>query len=529
MVGNSTKPVQPGTRSAVAADGSVTGLAARTGQWWTSPWFIVAVSLVSTIPLLIPALPPLVDVPGHMGRYAVQLGLGGPAAVHWYDFKWNLFGNLGVDLLVQAIAPVVGLESAVKIIVTLIPALQVAGFLLVAREIHGRMPPTAALAAPLAYSFPFQFGFINFSLSAGLAFLALALWIRLGNEGRYKQRAFFFIPISLALWLTHIFGLGMFGVLAFAVELWRLRSFKAVLHCLVLVVPFGIMLATHVNQPGNPAIDWFNWTKKWEWLQMILRDKWEWFDKGSVVFLTLTTVIAMIWKHLKWWGPMAIAALIFAVLFVLLPRILLGSAYADMRLSPYILATALLSIGPAASLSVKAQARIAVLALAFFGIRTAATTVNYWQLNETMTRTLAVLPQIPRQARLMTFVMMPCGKIWAKDRLEHVPSMALVRRQAFANDQWLLPGAQLLRVKFLEGSRWTNDPSQLTTMGVCRLDWRPIGQAVATFPRQHFDYLWIVGQNDRPPYDAAGLQQVWRAKEGILYRITKSTAKDAPQ
>ncbi|MFO3796683.1 MAG: S1C family serine protease, partial [Anaerolineales bacterium] len=37
----------------------------------------------------------------------------------------------------------------------------------IAREVHGRIPPTALFALPLAYSYPFQFGFVNFALSIG--------------------------------------------------------------------------------------------------------------------------------------------------------------------------------------------------------------------------------------------------------------------------------------------------------------------------------------------------------------------------
>ncbi len=498
-------------------------------QWWQTRWFIVALCIASITPLLFPTTPPLIDVPGHMGRYAIQLGLAGPMAVKtWYEFHWTLIGNLGVDILVQALAPLLGLELAVKIIVGAIPALQVGGFLLAAREVHGRLPATAAFAAPLAYAYPFQFGFINFALSVALAFLALALWIRLGNAGKLKQRALIFVPLSFLLWITHIFGFGMFGVMAFAAELWRVRSWRAITNCLILIAPFGLMLATHGNQSGDPAIDWFNWARKWDWAQMILRDRWEWFDKGSVIFLTALIPVALFWRKLKWWGPLAITAFIFAALFVLLPRIVLGSAYADMRLLPYVLALAILSIGPASSLSLKAQGRFALLALAFFGIRIGATTVSYWHLDQTMTRTLDALPQIARGSRLMSFVVMPCEKIWSKMRLEHAPSMALIRRHAFSNDQWDLPGAQLVRVKFLEGSKWTNDPSQLTTDHLCRRDWRPIAQAVATFPRKQFDYLWIIGPLGRGRYDSAGLQLVWRGGNTSLYRIRIPNAKDSP-
>ena len=146
--------------------------------WWETRPFIAALILVSMVPLLYPPIPPLVDLIGHMGRYRVQLDLGNsPWLSQYYEFQWAPIGNLGVDVLVQLLGPILGLELAVKLIILAIPPMTVAGFLWVAREVHNRIPPTAIFALPLAYNHPFFFGFVNFSLSMALAFLAFGLWL----------------------------------------------------------------------------------------------------------------------------------------------------------------------------------------------------------------------------------------------------------------------------------------------------------------------------------------------------------------
>ena len=62
--------------------------------------------LLAVVPLIYPPIPPLVDVPGHMGRYAVQLD---PAPFRdWYEFRWKLIGNLGVDLLIEPLGRLFG-------------------------------------------------------------------------------------------------------------------------------------------------------------------------------------------------------------------------------------------------------------------------------------------------------------------------------------------------------------------------------------------------------------------------------------
>src|SRR3546814_20028926 len=87
-----------------------------------------------------------------------------------------------------------------------IPALTVSGLLWIAREVPGRVPATALFALPIAYSYPFHFGFANFALSMALALNAYAFWLRLGRQNRIGLRAAIFVPLSCLLWLCHTSG-----------------------------------------------------------------------------------------------------------------------------------------------------------------------------------------------------------------------------------------------------------------------------------------------------------------------------------
>src|SRR5919107_1194585 len=144
--------------------------------YWEAPWFLALIVLATTIPLLYPPIPPL------------------------------------VDLFVLVLGPIMGLEPAIKLIVILIPPLTAIGFLWVAREVHGRIPPTALFALPFIYGFPFLFGFVNFALSVALAFLAFGLWLRLGRLGRTGLRGILFAPIALILFFCHTYGWGLLGL-----------------------------------------------------------------------------------------------------------------------------------------------------------------------------------------------------------------------------------------------------------------------------------------------------------------------------
>src|SRR5690348_616393 len=174
---------------------------------WESRTCIALVVLATMVPLLYPVVPPLVDLFGHMGRYRVELDLRSSSWLQqYYNYHWAAIGNLGVDLLIIPLGKLLGLEPAVKLIVITIPPLTAIGFLWVAREVHGRIPPTVLFALPFIYGFPFMFGFVNFALSVALAFLAFGLWLRLGRLDRTVLRELLFVPLSIIIFFCHTYG-----------------------------------------------------------------------------------------------------------------------------------------------------------------------------------------------------------------------------------------------------------------------------------------------------------------------------------
>jgi hypothetical protein len=499
--------------------------------WWERRWAVALLVLLSAVPLFWPDVPPLVDLPGHMGRYRVQLdGAESEALRTFYSFEWRLIGNLGVDLLVVPLAPLLGLELAVKLIVLAIPPLTVAGFLWVAREVHGRVPPTALLAIPFAYNFPFLFGFVNYALSMALAFLAFALWLRLARLERTGLRALVMVPLSILIWVCHAFGWGALGVLAFSAELVRqfdhgrsllMSGVRAGLHCLALAAPMALMLLWR-SESGGTTGDWLNFDAKFEWLWMALRDRWEAFDRISLALCGAVIFWAMVSRRAHFSRNLAASALFLAIVFVALPRIVFGSAYADMRLAPYLFAVALIAIRFPEGTDLKLLKGLAVASLAFVLVRTGAGTASMALYDRRYDAELAALDHVPRGARMVSFVGRGCREPWAMSRLLHLPGMAIVRRHAFSNDQWTMAGAQLLDVRYRKAWPFMRDPSEVVTPVRCRREvWMTADEAMAHFPRDAFDYVWTI---DMPPFDpafAADLRPIWRSEGGTLYRVVR--------
>ncbi len=509
-------------------------------HWWETRVFVAAMILLAAVPLLYPALPPLVDLPGHMARYRVELDGGqSPFLRQYYDFRWALMGNLGVDLLIWPLGKLMGLEPAVKLIVIAIPMLTVAGMLWVAREVHGRLPPTAAFALPFAYGHHFLYGFVNYALSAALALLAFALWLRLGRLGRYRLRAVLFVPIGLAVWVCHVFGWGMLGLLAFSSEAvrqhdsgrsWWKAGLRAAMHSLVLAVPLLLMLAWRENSAGA-TFGWFRWGDKGVWLQSALRDRWRLLDIAFMNVVLLLFVFVLANRRLTFSRMLTFTAFVMSITFLVLPWTIYGSAFADMRLAPFIVAVMLLGIRFKHDTEPKLATWLAWLAMAFLVARTVAVTASLVIASNEQKETLRALDHVARGARVLSLIGSQCGpRPWPLWRSTHLGGMTVVRREGFSNNHWRVPGARLLTVIYEPAGNYQYDPSQALRAPGCNLPQYPlITTVLGNFPRAAFDYVWII---DPPPFDQRLMGDaalVFRAQGTLLYRLRpRDVTKEAP-
>ncbi len=537
---------------ACACSGGATTADVAPFRWWQTRRFAPAAMLLAALPLLWPDVPPLTDLPGHVGRYRTMLDGGTGPLGQWYAFRWALVGNLGVDVLVRLLAPAIGLEPAVKAIVLAIPALTVAGCLWLSHEVHGRVSPFALFALPLAWHSGLHTGFLNFSLAMALCLLSAALWVRLGPT---RARAPLFVPLSLLLWGTHVYGWAVLGILAFGHERARTRSlWRAALACLPLAAPLPLMLAWRAGS-GGATFGFLDIEAKLIALLMSLRDRWFAWDA-----ISLAVIVGAIWfgarsRRVQADPGLHDGALLLIVAFLVLPSWLFGSAFADARLAPFVLMIALLALRPIAldstppPNSVRAEPveapsfliprskkngtstgsvrtgwgqsapTIAAIALAFLLLRTAGTTASLALYDRSYDRELAALAHLPTGARVAALVSPTCDDRWRTARLDHLGGLAIARRRAFSNDQWPVEGAQLLTIRHPVAGRFASNPSQLLRCPA--EDPGGLDRAIREIPRTAFDHVWLIGLPTVPP-PIPGTTRIWATGTSALYRINRT-------
>jgi hypothetical protein len=513
---------------------SVVEVDAEVRPWWETRLCLTLVVLATMLPLVYPPVPPLVDLLGHMGRYRVELDLHhSPWLQQYYDYHWAAIGNLGVDLLIIPLGKLFGLELVVKLIVLTIPPLTAIGMLWVSREVHGRISPTAFFALPFIYGFPFMLGFVNFTLSVALAFIACGLWLRLSRLERQALRAWLFVPISLIVFFCHVYGWGLLGLMCFSAEAvslhdrgrsWWRAGIDAALHTSVMALPLLVMLVWRSETHGGETSGWFDWNLKWRWIYAALRDRWGFFDMASLAFVGLIFIYGMASPKMTLSRKLAFVAIVLAASFVTLPRIISGSAYADMRFVPFVFAVALLAVRPCGPTDARTGQFLAILGLLFFVGRIAANTASLASAARDQSAKLQAIDFMPRGARVASFYELPESEPWSLPRDSHLGAFVIVRREGFSNEQWVMEGVNLLDLKYRTPGGFDTEPSEIVRPAKAddRL-YRTIEEALAQVPRDRFDYIWLINSQNFDPALVRGMTPVWRGPGTVLYRIRPQT------
>lgn len=498
--------------------------------WWNHPIFLGLLVVAAMVPLLYPTIPPFTDLPGHMGRYQVELSdPHSPLRTVYYGFHWHFLANLGVDLLIVPMARIFGLELGLKIIVICIPALVATGILWTAREAHGRVPPPALFALPLVYGFPLIWGFVNFCFSVALALNAYALWLRLDRLGKRRLRVWLFVPIGILLTVAHIFGWAVLCLLAFAAELARARDtgdsfaksfWDAGLGCLALAPPILLLLFWRSGDTGGVTGGFLYWRSKYVYLISAVRTQSMPFDIACVYLFCGLIGFGLSGFWLRMNRALGIASLMLMIAYIVLPRMLLNSAYADMRLAPYVLLIALAALTLRSGNRIEA-AVVAGVATALYLTRILILTLNFAGHDAANERQLEALNHILPGSRVFAEVALPCLGRWETSRMDHLGSMAVVRRGAFVNGQWADPGAQLLTITYAPAKGYAEDPTQILRPYACRAARaKKYPRGINYLPHDAFDYVWLIDMPKKNWNSFPGLEPIWTGRDhGILYRV----------
>ncbi len=154
------------------------------------------------------------DLGSHLyNAWLAQLVRQGQAPGLWIARQWN---NVVYDLLLSWLGSAFGLRVAEKTAVSFAVLVFFWGaFALIAAATRRAPWKLSPLIAVFAYGWTFEMGFMNYYISLGLCFFALAAYLRFGNRGALISAVL--IPL---IWMAHplgvicLAGMGTYVVLA---------------------------------------------------------------------------------------------------------------------------------------------------------------------------------------------------------------------------------------------------------------------------------------------------------------------------
>lgn len=490
----------------------------RVLQW---RW-IVAIALASALPFLFVRIPPLVDVPGHIGRFAVQLAPADSVLHRYFSFTWRPTLNLGSDLIVQALQPVLGPVAAMWLVCAVVPVLTVLGLLGVAR----RLNPQGAAALPwaliLVYNDSFLWGFVNYALSAALALCGFALWM--GWEARPNLRALFFALFTSALFFAHGEGGALLVLWIAAFEAERVGPLRLKLLAARLW-PLGFaaipVLLARGGEKGGATL--WDLPSKADALFNLVRDQNLAFDVATALAMIAVLLIgrlcgARLARPGAWavWGSLA--------LFLVAPFQLSGTANVDARLLAHALMLALV-LQDWRGTTPRMRRGVAVVGAVLLLLRFAVTTGSFIGYDRDYTRQLAALDHIAPGSRVLNLTLSDCGaRGWRQPRTTHLAALATAERDAWVNVHWAVKAVHLLQVRYAPPG-FAMDPSQIVYASGChgttgtgnrRLG---IAEILPSLPLDQVDYLWLIDVQLPLAPQNPRLVPVWSSGDSSLYAI----------
>jgi len=213
---------------------------------------------------------------------------------------------------------------------------------------------------------------------------------------------------------------------------------------------------------------------------------------------------------------------IFALLagfYLFIPFAFHGLIYADMRIAPLVLAIGIAALAPRAIMGKRVAAMLAITALVFVCVRTAATTYSYVLTSNDQENYLLALDHIPEGSRVAALAAPDCPRGWSGSRITSLASMAIVRRDAFVNAQFEMPGAQLVAVSRSMPREFAYGTGSLVRLPHCDRPEPKLAERIVQIPYEAFDHVWLlgVGPSDRPT--APRLRLVWSNDQSAVYAI----------
>ena len=513
--------------------------------WLSGPGIFIGVLLIC-LPFMLVDVPPLIDIPGHMGAAAIEAAGPGNPLEKYFTWKWVFTLNIGGGVLMKVLGAQFGILAAGWWSTVLATGLFAGGCLWTIRMLNPKGGHAAAWSLMFVFSFPLLTGFLNYILATGLALTAFgaSIWLEKRNP---RARAVMLIVAQPVAMLCHAIGGLLLALLVGAhafgramdelPEGWRwrylanrewlqsldwkaigLRLWQACWPLLATVITIALWKAF---SPETKSVNIWRWDQKaWSFV-LTLRDQSKLLDFGTSIIAGLLILVGP-FLGARWRWRQGLPALMVFALFLAIPSDINGSSFVDIRLLPV---AAMLGLG----LQDWSRARkpdwakwVAFTGMGLLAVRLSVTAWSFAGYADDYKKQLSALTHVEAGSRVLAFVEHSClNESWRNTRRDHLASLASLYRQAWVNDNWAVPGLHMVVPRFRPGRNFTADPSEFVWSRRCAGGWRrTVDSALKFAPIERVDYVWLI-DTGLPRAGDPRLQLVWQEDRSMLFKVRR--------
>jgi len=511
----------------------------------------VALSAITSIPILLYPWPPLADYINHLSRMHIIATIGSdPDLARFYEVNWQVIPNLMMDLVVPVLEQVMNVYVAGQVYIIASFVLILSGTLALNRRLYGHWSVLPLIAFPLLYNNVFLVGTMNYVFGIGLSIWALVAWISLRERSillRFAVSGLFVV----ALFFCHLFSVGLYGLGLLAFELHRLGEFyarqpRATMADVVSkrsVLKLSEFLAAGL--PFIPVLPLLMMSPTWN-----LRGSFQWELYGKIDGLiyvvevyshfaafVLTGIVAFAagWgirhRALKFHSLGWVLLGLGGVIYLVMPRIIFETYMADQRLpislAFMVIACAHLNLRHQYVRTGFATVLVLLLAIRVFEVQTVWT-----DLSRATTSFRDSVRHVDRGSKVLVAYADPEAGDDVKDLgLVHVACLAIIERSALVTTAFTVVGKQILhmrpeyraRVDSADGT----PPSVEQLMKAAELA-DPDHKTYWSRWTSEFDYVYMLFTDpDFENPDPVRLAAIYAGERFVLYRITPPKLADA--
>ena len=308
--------------------------------WWTSVALLLG---ALTIPVFAAQVPPLTDYPNHLARcYVLAFGNTDPILSRMFSHTGKLFLILPSTCCYRRCDPSVS-HSRRRVCGDLSFALPTSGTIAFSCALFRRRSFWQLTAGFAAFNVLFLMGFMNFTLSIGVALWAAAAWIHFRERDPWLAVAIGTL-VATPTFFFHIMGLFFYALLVACYEVFaigdhgirtsaeRVNALKRIgMAAIPLIIPFILYLNSPLENAGG-AVEWTSLRRKAYSLPIPFLGY-----SLAIDLLVIAPIVGFLIYCLyskKAWisRPLALCFCVLLINYAILPQTIKGGFWVDSRM-----------------------------------------------------------------------------------------------------------------------------------------------------------------------------------------------------